>query len=65
MDLSEEQIDQYRECPEEYIVYPVCHGVLLLVLRGVGNMFVNLLVFRHLGPLTTRSRMVDLWDSFM
>lgn len=51
MDLSEEEVHQNRESPEEHIVHPVCHGVLLLVFDLVGHVFVNLWFFRHVAEM--------------
>lgn len=48
MNLSEEEIHQDREGPEEYIVYPVCHGIFLLVLILLGHVLMHLILLgRH------------------
>jgi hypothetical protein len=54
MNLAEEQVNQYGECPEKYIVNPICHRVLFLFLGVVGHMLVDLGLIRHLGSLCER-----------
>ena len=56
MNLSEEQIDQYRKRPKEDIVDPIRHGVLLFMLRGVGTMIMDLLVFRHFARFADKDK---------
>jgi hypothetical protein len=63
MNLSEEEINQYRECPKKHIVYPIRHWVLFLVLRCAGHMLVDLL-FRHFVGITTMDRMGTLGDLY-
>lgn len=48
MNLSEEQVNQYREYPEKDIVYPVRHRALFFFLEVVGYMLVDLRLFCHL-----------------
>lgn len=48
MDLSEEEVYQYRERPEEDIVYSIGHGVLLLVLGIVRHVLMHFVFLRHL-----------------
>jgi hypothetical protein len=64
MDLSEEKINQYRERPKKHIIYPIRHGVLFLVLRSVGHMFVDFLLPRHFLGLTTMGWMESPGDVF-
>lgn len=51
MHLAEEQVHQYGKRPEEYIVNPICHLsiVLLLLLRQVWYMLLNFGLLSHLG----------------
>lgn len=56
MNLSEEQIDQYRKRPKEDIVDPIRHGVLLFMFRGVGTMIMDLLVFRHFARFADKDK---------
>lgn len=47
MNLSKEEINQYREGPQEDVVYPICHRILLLVFSLVRHMLVDFWLSRH------------------
>jgi hypothetical protein len=47
MNLSKEEIDKYREGPQEDVVHPICHRILLLVFSLVRHMLVDFWLSRH------------------
>jgi hypothetical protein len=48
MDFSKEEIHQYRKGPKKDIVYPICHGIPLLVLGLVRHVLMDFWFLRHL-----------------
>lgn len=47
MNLSKEEIDKYREGPQEDVVNPIRHRILLLVFSLVRHVLVDFCLFRH------------------